>query len=82
MLTTLSSKGQVVIPKDIRKALRLSPRTRFHVRVVDGSIVLDPIGTSAVDAACGMLQGVDLLSDLEEEHRREVAGDEQEPLHP
>ena len=80
MLTTLSSKGQVVIPKDIRQALNLGPKSKFQVKIVDGSIVLDPIATSAIDALCGMFEGIDLLSDLEAEHRREVAADEQDPL--
>lgn len=74
--TRLSSKGQVIIPKGIRRELNLTPKTEFNVRVVDGSIVLDPVRLSAIDALYGMFQGQDLLADLEEEHRREIEADE------
>lgn len=80
MLTTMSSKGQVVIPKEVRHALRLGPKSRLSVRVENGAIVLQPVEEpepDPIDALCGMLAGYDLLSDLEEEHRREVERDEQ-----
>ena len=37
--TRLSSKGQVVIPEEIRKALRLEPGARFVV-LSDGDVVI------------------------------------------
>jgi AbrB family looped-hinge helix DNA binding protein len=37
--TKMSSKGQVVIPEDIRKQLRLKPGSRFVV-VGDGDVVI------------------------------------------
>jgi AbrB family looped-hinge helix DNA binding protein len=40
--TTLSSKGQVVLPKQARMRLRLLPGTRLSCKVEDGSIVLTP----------------------------------------
>ncbi|MHB0876017.1 MAG: AbrB/MazE/SpoVT family DNA-binding domain-containing protein [Anaerolineae bacterium] len=72
----MSSKGQVIIPKDIRQELGLSPKTRLRIGVVDGIITLEPAKLSAIDALYGMCQGSDLLSDLEEEHRREIEADE------
>ncbi len=42
MTTTLSSKGQVVIPLEIRKRLGLPTGAVISCEIVDGKIVLDP----------------------------------------
>lgn len=73
MQTTLSSKGQLVIPKAVRKALHLSPGDQLQVQIVDGKIVLEPITIqSLIDNLFGKFAGDDFLSDLEEEHRQEL----------
>jgi len=41
--TTLSTKGQVVIPKQIREKLGLTPGTVFKIRLEGKSIILEPI---------------------------------------
>lgn len=41
--TTLSGKGQVVIPADVRRRLRLRPGARFAVVEQGGEIRLKPI---------------------------------------
>ena len=38
--TIMSEKGQVVIPRKIRKTLKLKPRTRFAVYAKDDTIVM------------------------------------------
>lgn len=43
MHTTLTSKGQLVVPKPVRDALRLRPGTRLDVRIEDAHIVLEPV---------------------------------------
>jgi AbrB family looped-hinge helix DNA binding protein len=40
--TTISSKFQIVIPKDIRDKLGLKPRQRFHVLEKGRTIILVP----------------------------------------
>lgn len=40
--TTLSSKGQVIIPKTVRDALQWAPGTVFRVVACDGGVVLTP----------------------------------------
>ena len=73
MLVTLSSKGQLVIPKPVREALSLSSGDQFQVLIVEGKIVLEPVvNHSSVERLYGKFAGHDLLSDLEEEHRQEL----------
>ena len=45
MTTTLSSKGQVVIPLEIRKRLGLSAGAVISCDLQDGRIILDPVKT-------------------------------------
>ncbi len=45
MTTTLSSKGQVVLPKQARLRLQLRPGMKFRCKVEGTSIVLTPEGT-------------------------------------
>ena len=46
MTTTISSKGQITIPKEIRDQLNLTEGTKFAVRVVNGRIELLPKNVS------------------------------------
>jgi AbrB family looped-hinge helix DNA binding protein len=72
MLTRLSSKGQLVIPSPVRKALGLRAGTQFHLRLEEGRIILEPIGTSPIEALYGKYSDSDLLADLEAEHEQEL----------
>jgi AbrB family looped-hinge helix DNA binding protein len=72
MLARLSSKGQIVIPKEVRESLGLEMGTEFHVQIEAGRIVLQPIGPSVVDKLYGMFADLDLLSELENENRQEL----------
>lgn len=42
VITTLSRKGQVVLPRLVRSRLHLTPGTRFQCLVHGGSVVLTP----------------------------------------
>mgnify|MGYP001157796017 CR=1 FL=1 len=73
MLAKLSSKGQLIIPKGIRRFLALEPGSQFQVDVVDRKIILEPVSNaSPVDQLYGKYSGTDLLDALEKEHRLEV----------
>ena len=53
MTTTLSSKGQVVLPQAARRKLGLHPGARFACAVRDGGIFLKPDVKKAVAAKIG-----------------------------
>lgn len=80
MNVKLSSKGQLVIPKEIRQALDLQPGTEFTIELVGRQIIIQPIvdkqkALEAIEALHGMFAGSDLLDALEAEHRWEVERD-------
>ena len=73
VLVRLSSKGQLVIPGSVRRALKLAPGAEFRLDVVEQKIILDPVTTvSPIEALYGRFAGRDLLGDLEQEHKREL----------
>jgi AbrB family looped-hinge helix DNA binding protein len=62
--TTLSSKGQIVLPKAARRRLGLQPGTKFACRVRDGEIVLVPEKRPAMKTRLGRnaLSGLPVLT--------------------
>jgi AbrB family looped-hinge helix DNA binding protein len=81
-IVKLSSKGQLVIPSQIRKALNLQAGAEFLVEFKNQQIVLTlrPAPHSAhevIDALYGILAGEPLIEMLEEDHRQEIARDEE-----
>ncbi len=71
-VTSLSVKGQIVIPKALREALGLGPGDKFVVLREGDTIILKPLKKNVAAALYGRYQGLDLLSDLEEEHLQEA----------
>jgi AbrB family looped-hinge helix DNA binding protein len=71
-VTSLSVKGQVVIPKALREALGLQPGDKLAVSLEGEAIVLKPLRKDVAHSLFGRYKGLDLLSDLEEEHMKEV----------
>ena len=55
--TTLSPKFQVVIPRNIREALKLAPGNKFHVVEYEGRIEMIPIRKAK--EMRGFLRGID-----------------------
>jgi AbrB family looped-hinge helix DNA binding protein len=68
-----TSKGQLVIPAELRRKHRIEAGTR--VRFLEdqfGRIVLQPITEEYVDRVMGCLaEGSDLVDEWEKEHRRD-----------
>ncbi len=71
----LSSKGQLVIPKEVREALGLRPGTTLRVVAKEGRIILEPLKERILDRLDGKFAGEKLLEALEAEHRAEVEGE-------
>ena len=62
------TKGQVVIPKEIRDRFRISPGDRFEVRLSQEGIVLVPLKESHTQRFRGIVQGKLSLDELEALH--------------
>ena len=57
------SKGQIVIPAEIRKRFRIEPGTEMQIMEYGGIIYLIPPVDDPVKAACGILSPQPLLSE-------------------
>ncbi len=74
-IATVSTKGQFVIPADIREALGIRPGTRIAVRREGNHIILEPVNREYLRALRGSLAGSpsmtdELLKERREEERR------------
>ena len=73
--TTVSSKGQIVIPKPIRDRLRLTPGTALQIDVQGETLVMQRVakGFPHWRSMRGMLAADgDLLADLAQERAEEL----------
>jgi AbrB family looped-hinge helix DNA binding protein len=77
--TVISSKGQVVIPAELREQLGLRKGTAASWREEDGRLVLTPITERRLDEIMGFLKPApgtgsmfeDLFTERERERKRE-----------
>jgi AbrB family looped-hinge helix DNA binding protein len=74
-MTTLSSKGQLVIPKEIRESLGIEAGTRIAMTVEDDKIILRPATTRLLDKLYGIAAGGpsmadELMAERRKEHQR------------
>ena len=70
-LSRISTRGQMVIPSDLRKELGLSAGTSVTVRRRGNELVISPANWDAVFALCGKYAGMGLEQLLIEEKRKE-----------
>jgi AbrB family looped-hinge helix DNA binding protein len=49
--TTMTSKGQITIPSEVREELKLEPGTRFYVSARNGQVVAIPKNIRLADLA-------------------------------
>jgi AbrB family looped-hinge helix DNA binding protein len=69
LTATISSKGQVVIPANLRKRYRLKEGTTVVFQEEGGRLVLEPNNYEAIYALQGSLRGFPLEASLEEERQ-------------
>jgi AbrB family looped-hinge helix DNA binding protein len=70
-ITTVSTKGQFVIPSEMRISLGIEPGTRIAVTQEGFRIVLEPVSEELVDKTRGLFSGKPSLSEaLKRERRR------------
>lgn len=76
---TISSKGQIVLPKQLREEMELREGDRVEVGREGDRIVLRPVGPHRGDADWrswrGTLSGSEALADHLREHREEVSAE-------
>ena len=80
-IVKLSSRGQLVIPAELRRALDLDRGTRFEIEIEDDHIVLSPIREQDWRSLRGCLDepeqdAASLTEALTDERRRERERDE------
>jgi AbrB family looped-hinge helix DNA binding protein len=68
LTTQISSKGQIVIPAELREELNLQPGTRLTVQRDGMSIVLHPVTPEFIRSLRGCTQGA---GDLREQLHRD-----------
>jgi len=77
-IATISSKGQVVIPVELRKKFKLRPSTKIIFGVENGKLTLEPTAFDQVIALKGCLADVqeDIEGMLMDERRKDRERDE------
>jgi len=66
-----SARGQIVIPREIRRQLNITPGRRLLLKVVDDSVMIQPLPDDPVVAFCGIFGEGDSLTEALQENRKE-----------
>jgi len=71
-IVTASSRGQIVIPREIRKQLDISPGKKIFVKVEGDRAILLPLPDDPVEHFCGIFKkGASLTKALLSERKKE-----------
>ena len=75
-VVTVSSKGQLVIPKAIRDALGIKPKQKINLKLVKNHVEMEPLPENPVEYFCGIFKegpslAEALLKERKEDKRRE-----------
>jgi AbrB family looped-hinge helix DNA binding protein len=71
-ITTVSTKGQILIPSKIRRKLNINKGTKIYIEEKENEITLKPITPEAISNIAGMLAtGGELTKDLLKERAKD-----------
>lgn len=76
MISKVSSKGQVVIPKEIREKMGIKSGAFLEFKQIDGKRLEVTVIKDMVEELTGIFKGSGMLRELEKEHREEIERDE------
>jgi len=80
-VVTASSKGQIVIPKEVREKLGITPGKKVLFRIVDNHAEITPLPDDPIKALRGVLKGgASLAKELLRERAKDKEIDEKYPL--
>jgi len=68
-IVSTSSRGQIVIPREIRKRLKLVPGKKLLIKVEGDHAILRPLPDNPVDYYCGFFAGDESLTEALKEER-------------
>ena len=74
-LSTVTPKGQIVIPAELRRKYKIEPGSKVSIADGDGCIVIRPLGHARAGESFGILKrfaGRSTVKALREERRREA----------
>jgi AbrB family looped-hinge helix DNA binding protein len=77
METSVTVKGQVVIPAKIRYRLGIKKGSKFYVEERNGEIILRPLTKAYFQRMSGLLKGGELLKGLEETRVEDLKREEE-----
>jgi AbrB family looped-hinge helix DNA binding protein len=66
MFARILKKGQIIIPKEIRKKTGISPGDKVEIKTSEEGIVILPLRTSHTENTKGIIKGRLSLEELEE----------------
>jgi AbrB family looped-hinge helix DNA binding protein len=69
-ITIVSTKGQLVIPAEMRVSLGITPGTRMTIRQEGSRIVLEPVSKKLINKLRGITKGgLSMADELQKERR-------------
>ena len=69
-IVTASSRGQIVIPKEIRKRLNIVAGKKLSIKAEGDHVILTPWPDDPVEAFCGIFKENSSLTRALTEHRK------------